>query len=226
MTIVYLKSEKSVDVTKDKILLEDAYSVWCSNEKILDKIKKIILVYKVDVIKACKENLRKNASEKAILNNCICSICIMDVIKIIEESLLNENNTENIEVKNIGETDVLIRWTKETNKSVDILKTIFVSGIVFFGTAFAIMSFNEDVAVESLFQKIYWLVNGVEHEGYGILEFMYGLGVVLGILLFFNHFGKNKITNDPTPIQGKMGLYENDIDDFLISSYKSTSLKK
>ncbi len=34
----------------------------------------------------------------------------------------------------------------------------------------------------------------------------------MGILVFFNHIGKKKITSDPTPIQVEMRKYEQDVD--------------
>ena len=92
--------------------------------------------------------------------------------------------------------------------------TLIVSLIVLFGSAFAIMSFNEDVAVESLFQKLYILINGKEHEGFGIIECTYGIGVALGITIFFNHFGR-KNSDEPTPIELKMQQYDDDIEEYV-----------
>lgn len=40
----------------------------------------------------------------------------------------------------------------------------------------------------------------------------YCLGLAVGILVFFNHIGKKKITSDPTPIQVEMRKYEQDVD--------------
>ena len=46
----------------------------------------------------------------------------------------------------------------------DRAKVVFVSLIIFFGTAFAIMSFNEDVAVQGLFEKIYMMITGTKQR--------------------------------------------------------------
>lgn len=107
----------------------------------------------------------------------------------------------------------------------DTLKTIVICIIVFFGSAFAIMSFNEDVAIDELFQKIYQLVEGGEHDGFGILECAYGIGVALRITVFFNHFGNSK-NGQPTPIELKMQQYDDDISTYLQSKNKSSSGKK
>lgn len=99
----------------------------------------------------------------------------------------------------------------------DIWKTIFVCGIVLFGSSFAIMSFNADIAIEELFQKLYLIVAGKEHEGMGVLEYGYGIGVALGIIVFFNHFGGKKTKAEPTPIELKMQQYSEQIDDYMES---------
>lgn len=100
----------------------------------------------------------------------------------------------------------------------DSIKTILVSIIVFLGSSFAIMSFNEDVAVKDLFQKIYMIIEGSEHEGFGILEFTYGLGIALGITVFYNHLGSKKDKGEPTPIEIKMKQYEDDVEDYMQSN--------
>ena len=40
--------------------------------------------------------------------------------------------------------------------------------------------------------------------------------LVVGILIFFNHFGKKRFTVDPTPMEVQMRLYENDIQTTLV----------
>ena len=73
------------------------------------------------------------------------------------------------------------------------------------------MTFNQDVDVSGLFQKLYTLVTGQPSNGFTILEITYSLGIGLGVLIFFNHFGKNKLSSDPTPMQVQMRLYEDDV---------------
>ncbi len=94
------------------------------------------------------------------------------------------------------------------------LKMCIVCIIVFFGAAFAIMSFNEDVAVGELFARIYMIVLGKEHSGFGVLECSYGIGIVLGITVFYNCFNKKNKNAEPTPIELKMQQYEDDINTY------------
>ena len=55
-------------------------------------------------------------------------------------------------------------------------------------------------------------VMGTKSDGVTELEIFYCLGLPVGILAFFNHVGKKKITPDPTPIQVQMRKYEQDVD--------------
>lgn len=75
---------------------------------------------------------------------------------------------------------------------------------------------NNDVDVSKLFGQIYELVIGKESNGFTILEIMYSVGLVVGIIIFFNHFGKKRFTVDPTPMEVQMRLYENDIQTTLV----------
>ena len=96
------------------------------------------------------------------------------------------------------------------------LKLIFICFIVFFGAGFAIMTFNEDVSVTELFEKINMLVGETE-IGLKTIQLTYGLGMAIGITTFYNHFGKKRKKNEPTPIELKMKQYENDIKEYMTS---------
>ena len=59
---------------------------------------------------------------------------------------------------------------------------------------------------------------GAETSGFTELEISYCIGLAVGILVFFNHFGKKKITPDPTPIQVQLRKYEEDADTTFIEN--------
>ena len=88
--------------------------------------------------------------------------------------------------------------------------------ITFCGAAFSIMAFNNDVSTSRLFSQIYEYVTGDVSDGFTILEVSYSVGITVGILVFFNHFGKKRFTVDPTPMEVQMRLYENDIQTTLV----------
>ena len=78
------------------------------------------------------------------------------------------------------------------------------------------MTFNNDVYVGSLFSNIYTQVTGQHSGHFTILEITYSIGIGVGVLFFFNHFGHMKITSDPTPMQVQMRLYEDDVNTTII----------
>ena len=59
----------------------------------------------------------------------------------------------------------------------------------------------------------------MKSDGFTVIELFYSIGIIIGILVFFNHFGKKRFTVDPTPIEVEMRLYENDLQTTLIEDY-------
>ena len=93
------------------------------------------------------------------------------------------------------------------------------------GEADFIITFNNDVDVGGLFSQIYTQVTGQTSGHFTVLEITYSIGIGLGVLFFFNHFGHMKITDDPTPMQIQMRLYEENVNKTLIKDIDRTSEK-
>ena len=126
----------------------------------------------------------------------------------------------NVTVENLGEIDVLVEQidVDKHKGAVQTIKIIFVSAISFFGTAFTIMAFHNDIGINDVFTKVYEMVMGQASDGYGILELSYSIGLAVGIIVFFNHIGGRRITKDPTPIEVEMRVYETDVNKALIET--------
>ena len=73
--------------------------------------------------------------------------------------------------------------------------------------------------------QIYTQVTGQTSGHFTVLEITYSIGIGLGVLFFFNHFGHMKITDDPTPMQIQMRLYEENVNKTLIKDIDRTSEK-
>ena len=115
--------------------------------------------------------------------------------------------------------DTLIKLVKMEKKGFLVwMKVVFVALISFFGTAFTIMAFHNDIGIHDVFNRIYEQVMGQTSNGFTTLEVTYSLGLAVGITLFFNHIGGRRITQDPTPIEVEMRVYEKDVDDTLIET--------
>ena len=135
---------------------------------------------------------------------------VFSVLKIIE---LIGQEFPNVEIQNIGEKDFVLEYQpKQEAKWIQYLKMAILSVLIFFGSAFTIMTFNNDVGVGEVFMDFYQQVTGMESNGFTVLEICYSIGLFLGIMVFFNHVGHKKITHDPTPIQVEMRTYEKDVD--------------
>ncbi|MDY2627742.1 MAG: stage V sporulation protein AA [Lachnospiraceae bacterium] len=132
---------------------------------------------------------------------------VMEVIALIEKRY------PGITVTNVGTPDFLLEYEGARNfsRTTEILKTVVVCLISFFGAAFAIMTFNNDGDVTNVFSTIYTQFTGMESDGMTFLEMGYSIGLPVGILFFFDHTGRKKDCVDPTPLEVQMRLYGNDV---------------
>lgn len=193
---IYLKAEQNVELQSEDVYVKDIGKITCTDANVLAKAKSIKLHH-------FKEGNRKRE--------------VISILKVIEEI---EKACPNATVENLGEIDVLVEQI-DVNKHkgpVQTLKIIFVSAISFFGTAFTIMAFHNDIGINEVFSKVYEMVMGQAGDGYGILELSYSIGLAIGITLFFNHIGGRRITKDPTPIEVEMRIYETDVNKALIET--------
>jgi len=195
-TTLYIKLEKNVEIATEDIFLKDLGTLFCENDKIVNECKNL---------KICNLLHGKNARK------------IISVMKIIE---LIGKHFPQVQVENIGETDIVVECIKREQmpKWKEILKICFVSGISFFGTAFTIMAFHNDIGIRDLFNGIHEMITGIESNGHSVLEVSYSIGLSVGIIVFFNHIGGKRITKDPTPIEVEMRIYEDEVNQTLIDA--------
>lgn len=193
---IYLKAEQNIEVQKPEVCVKDIATLTCLDPHVLAKAKSLRLWQ-------FSEGARKRQ--------------VISVLKVIEEI---EKACPGASVENLGETDVLVEWIDvDKHKGfVQWCKLAFVSLISFFGTAFTIMAFHNDIGINDVFSKLYEMVTGLPSDGYGILELSYSVGLAVGITVFFNHIGGRRITKDPTPIEVEMRVYEKDVNQALIAT--------
>jgi stage V sporulation protein AA len=102
---------------------------------------------------------------------------------------------------------------KPKNRTLTRLKVAFVAVVLLFGSATAIMSFHTDAQIPKVFEKYYEIFFGKKNEKPLIIHIPYSIGLAAGIIGFFNHFAGTKLTDDPTPIEVEMNLYDRDVND-------------
>ena len=197
---VYIKADRDIEVTKPDVMLGDVLTLECADQAVVSRLKTVKLLK------------FRNTDDK---HQNRTAVSILKVIQCIHECY------PNIEVQNMGETDFIVTYEEQQTAggAIHYIKAVIVVIISFFGAAFSIMAFNNDVDTTKLFSQIYELLTGSQSDGFTILELTYCIGLVIGILTFFNHFGKKKFTIDPTPMEVEMRLYENDIQTTLIETY-------
>lgn len=197
---IYIKADKNIEVTKPDVTLGDVLSIECANAAVLSRVKtlKLLKFHHTD---------KKNQNRTAV--------SILKVIACIHEVY------PGAEIQNEGEQDFIVTLEEQKTPGgfVHWTKVLLVVVISFIGAAFSIMAFNNDVDVTKLFGQVYELITGTKSDGFTVLELTYCLGLIIGILVFFNHFGKKKFTVDPTPMEVEMRLYENDIQATLLETY-------
>lgn len=193
---LYLKAEQNVELQSEDVYVKDIGKMTCSDEHILAKVKTIKL-----------HHFKEEEPKRQVIS----------ILKVIAEI---EKTFPNVTVENLGEIDVLVEQINvDRHKGpVQMVKIVFVSLISFFGTAFTIMAFHNDIGINEVFTKVYEMVMGQSSDGYSILELSYSIGLAVGIITFFNHIGGRRITKDPTPIEVEMRVYETDVNKALIET--------
>ncbi len=193
-TIVYIKIDKNIEVANKTVYLEDVAKVYCSDHSLVRNLNRLIVL-----TIECDHDMKYCFS----------------IMKIIQ--LITIHHPE-VEVVSLGEVEFVVSYTKpkKPKKWLEYIKTGFAGAVIFFGGAFSIMTFNEDASISDIFSNVYQMVMGKEKTGWSFMEIGYSIGIGVGVILFFNHFSKVKLSKDPTPMQIEMRKYEDDINSTLI----------
>lgn len=194
--ILYVKVEQNIPVSKRNLKLKDVATLYSVNKTMVQKLDKEPF-YKLP-----------NDGQK---------LTMFTITKVYETI---HKVYPDVTIENLGELDFIVEYEegKKSGKVWEYVKTIMVAAVIFFGSAFTIMTFNEDVNVSSVFGKVYQMVTGQLQTGGGVLEISYAIGLPIGIIVFYNHFKRRDIKNDPTPIQVEMRTYEEQMNKAMLKS--------
>lgn len=201
---IYIKPVKKVSLIGRKAVYVKDVCELLSSDASAQKAKSAIIT-------VIEENKKTNTL-----------VSSMDIINAIL------NVFPNATVNNLGEMDTLVEYfptSKGYSKLINTLKIIFVSVVLFFGAATAIMSFHADGEIPEIMKSYYKIFYNEEKDNPLILEIPYSLGLAAGIIIFFNHFGKFNVTSDPTPLEVQLTTYEKETIDSLIDTLDKTQEK-
>lgn len=194
--VIYVMAKQNVEAQNDEILLGDAASIYCEDTAVRAKANAMRI-----------HKFRQGQETRAVIS----------MMKIIE---MLTNLVPGATVESIGESAIVLEKIpeKKYKSPVVVWKIALVAAISFFGTAFTIMAFHNDVGISDVFMRIYEIVTGNESTGCTALEISYSVGLCLGIIVFYNHIGGRRITKDPTPLEVEMKIYERDVNQTLIET--------
>lgn len=190
---LYIRLERSILSYEPDIFLKDLGGLECANKEMLAHLK------------ALKIYTFRNSG------NMVCTIT-----KLVEEI---HKLYPQLTVVNLGEMDVIMEYRgKKPSPAMQYFKLGVVCVLLFFGAAFAITAFHNDIGITEVFDRFYEQVTNTAKPRVSVIEISYSIGLALGIIIFYNHFAKRKLTHDPTPIQVELRKYEKDSDTAIIEN--------
>ena len=194
--IVYLKCDRNVEVQSEDVFLSDLGELRCQDNVTAAKLKSLKV-----------HHFAQDGSQR----------CVISTLEMVAQM---EGVCPDISVQIVGEPDVLVeRVSVDRYKGpMQWWKAALVCLVSFFGTAFTIMAYHNDVGINDFFVEMYRMLMNKEPQGLNTLEVSYSIGLAAGIILFFNHVGGRRITKDPTPIEVAMRNHEEDVDKALIAA--------
>lgn len=184
---IYIKPvEKAQIVGKREVLLRDIAEVYLSGQGAGEA--ETLAVFRIP-----------EARKKTYL------LSVVDIIRVLHQKYPDAT------VSNVGEMDILIEYHPQAEKKSSLwlaAKVAFVALVLFAGASTTIMCFHSDTQLPLIFQNVYYLFFHENKEVPAWLSIPYSIGLGLGIIIFFNHFSKKSLTDDPTPIEIEMTTYE------------------
>lgn len=195
---LYIALEQSTLVNSRKVHIGDIATIFCSDKDVSYQVSK---------------------TEILVFSNTEQDQAVITVMKLIE---IISTKFKHISVESIGCPEIIVyyRNLKPASRMTGRIKAIFLMFIAFFGTGYSIMSYNGDVGSIELLDNLYELFTGSPAEpgtmGNALGIISYSAGLCIGMIIFFNHGINKKNTDDPTPLQVQMRLYEQDVNNCII----------
>lgn len=141
---------------------------------------------------------------------------VISTLKIVEAI---HKEFPDVAVRNVGEIDCIIEFNPIKPKPHPIwewVKLALVCTIIFAGATVAIMAYQIDVSMAKTFTALYKVFTGKVSDSPAWITIPYAIGMPLGVITFYNHFGIKKLTEDPTPVQVEINSFEDQVQDTII----------
>ena len=170
--MLYLQTERNIKITSPVVTLGDVAQLSCSDGAVL-----------------ARNQVRRVAHlPDDGYGRYVCSASTL--VRLVTEA------EEHVDVTHIGEPNFILTYEdpRQKNTWISWCKTILVGILTFIGTAFSIMTFHTDIGIRELFLDVYTRFLPQMTPGFSVLEISYSIGIGLGVVLYFNHFGRRKFT--------------------------------
>ncbi|PKR78904.1 stage V sporulation protein AA [Halalkalibacillus sediminis] len=146
---------------------------------------------------------------------------VFDLFEIIEKI---QTIYPEYDIETIGPTESILS-IYQPKSTIFPVYVICIWLLLFIGAAMAIMNFHFDVSMEEVQFQLHKMISGGGIDR-SVLWFQipYSIGLGLGMVLFFNHFFKKKINEEPSPLEIEMFNYDQDIHHYV--SFNENEMNK
>lgn len=149
-------------------------------------------------------------------------LIVIDVMRVIATI---QKKKPGLDVQTIGPVQSILEIQMQQKKLAPVY-FVLVWLLLFTGSALAIMNFHEDVSMQLVHQKIYFMITGHYKEQPLLLQIPYSFGLGLGMILFFNHLFRKRLNEEPSPLEVEMFNYQQDLDQYVIVHENKETEKK
>ena len=131
--VLYLKLEQNAELSGESVHISDLGKLYCKTQSVQNRCR-TLPVFRLEE----KDKGRRVVSALFVI------------------SLLQQDNP-NLEVESIGAPDTVVEQVKVSRYPGfwQVCKIVFVCCICFFGAAFTIMAFHNDIGIREVFGQIY-----------------------------------------------------------------------
>jgi stage V sporulation protein AA len=147
---------------------------------------------------------------------------VIDVMKVIE---IIRRKAAHIQINLLGSGQTLVEIIYEKKKVHPVFFGL-VWLLLFIGAALAIIYFHEDVSMQQVHQRLYYMITGEFKEQPLLFQVPYSVGLGLGMVLFFNHVFQKRINEEPSPLEVEMFQYQQSLDQYVIVNENKDNMKQ
>ncbi|MFD3447894.1 stage V sporulation protein AA [Microbacteriaceae bacterium 4G12] len=146
---------------------------------------------------------------------------VIDVMMVIRAI---RSDHPDFEINLFGPTQTIIEIMYE-KKQVNPFVFALVWLLLFIGAGLAIIYFHEDVSMQQVHQRMYYMITGEVNKKPLLFQVPYSFGLGLGMILFFNHVFQKRINEEPSPLEVEMFQYQQSLDQYVMMHENKESIK-